>query len=122
MSEGPQLPNLAAMGIGMGGGNGPIANKPGFILTPFGPISMNVEVGGGFKLETVGIGNKPILQVGRQGNGLADKFFQAIQAIPDSLRQGAQQAGVMYAGALPEGHLPGRANVAPMGGQEIQMG
>ena len=75
------------------GGN----NRPGFL---FGVIPLEANVGAGLSTTVCGIGTRPILQftvTGRSG-GLADKFFQAVQAAGDDIRQRAQQAGIMYSG------------------------
>lgn len=96
--------------------------KPAFL---FGVIPLDINVGGGLSATSMSplAKNIPALFAGSGGKsgGLADKFLQAIQSIPDELRKRAQDAGVMYSGDMPGGGSMGgggsfAANIGPRGG------
>lgn len=92
--------------------NQAMGGRPGFL----GPFPMTWDATGGFKMESCGIGSKPIVQFGGTGKsgGVADKFLQAVQRSVDECRQAAQSAGVMYAGE--QASAPSRANIGHGGG------
>ena len=104
-------------------GNG----KPAFL---FGWIPLDANVGGPFAMQSLSPMTKNIPTLfngsgGKQG-GLASKFLEAIQSIPEDLKKRSAEAGVMYAGDLPSGSIlnggGGGFTSAPRMGGDMEIG
>ena len=97
---------LAATGMFSGGGGG----KPG---AAFGWLTMEWHASGSMALQAAAPLGKQIpslLQPMGKSGGIADKFLQAVQSIPDELRSKLANAGIMHSGT---GTVHVESNIAP---------
>lgn len=97
--------------------------KPSFL---FGVIPLDWQAGGSLSMQSLSpfAKNVPTIFNGTGGKpgGIAAKFLEAIQSIPEDLRKRAQEAGVMYAGNITNGDgMPqgGSGISAPSSGYEV---
>ena len=87
-------------GGGGGGGGGSWGGKPGWIMTPFGPIVMDWNASGGMSLAAAAPFGKtlPSLLNGRgKPGGVGDKFLQAWASLGDGFIKSLSNTGIQYA-------------------------
>lgn len=100
-----------------------MGNKPGYILTPLGPIAMEVNVGSGLGLQGKGLNlsNSMIFKAATTGKagGLGEKFLNACMQAADQVREINKGSPIVYGGDVQSAGGSGLGNFGRGGGFEI---
>lgn len=93
----------------------PTANQPSRMLGIFGDVQFT-----NFKMPSPGWANTSILRTKPRQSKLMGELGFSSDAFLEGFRKAAQNAGVMYAGDLPQSYLPGRSNIEPASGGAME--
>ncbi len=99
-----------------------MGGKPGFIITPFGPISMDWNVSGPFAMQSCSplAKNVPALGQGTgKAGGLGDKFLQACMQAGEQLREINRSTPIVVGGDIQNAGGGGLGGFGRGGGFEL---